>query len=97
MNRSDIIATLCELHPKINRRDVELLVRNLFGTLVNSIALGRRVEIRGFASFLLKKRKPGTIRNPRAGISLHAKERHVVYFKAGKELKYRVDMATSGK
>ena len=97
MNRSDMVVKLCELYPKINRKDVELLVKKLFNSLVNNIADGNRVEIRGFACFSLKARNAGMVRNPRDGISINSDERHVVYFRAGKELKYRVNLVAAKK
>lgn len=93
MNRSEIVTKLSELYPKMNRRDVEVLVKNLFGIMVNNIADGKRVEIRGFACFSLKTRNAGMIRNPRDGVSIKSDERCVVYFRAGKELKCRVNLA----
>lgn len=95
MNRSGIIAKLSELYPKMNRHDIEVLVRNLFAMMVNNIADGNRVEIRGFACFSLKTRSAGMIRNPRDGISIRSSARPVVYFRAGKELKYRVNLAAT--
>ena len=91
MNRSGIVAKLSELYPKINRKEIDGLVRNLFGEMVDNIAEGARIEIRGFGCFSLKERSAGVIRNPRDGVSIDSDGRHVVYFRAGKELKDRVN------
>jgi len=91
MNRSGIVGKLAELYPKVNHRDIDGLVRSLFNTMVENIAAGERIEIRGFGCFSLKERSAGVIRNPRDGISIESEGRHVVYFRAGKELKERVD------
>lgn len=91
MNRSGIVAKLSELYPKMNRKDIDALVRNLFSAMVNNIAEGERIEIRGFGCFSLKERSAGVIRNPRDGVSIESDGRHVVYFRAGKELKDRVN------
>lgn len=90
MNRSEIVTTLSDLYPKINRKIIDSLVRNMFGVLVDNIAIGRRIEVRGFGCFSLKERS-GKIRNPRDGCSIEADSRHVVYFRPGKELKQRVN------
>ncbi len=95
MNRSDIVAKLSELYPKLSRKEVDVLVRNLFGEMVNSIAEGARIEIRGFGCFSLKERSAGIIRNPRDGVSINSDSRNVVYFRAGKELKDRVNSSVA--
>ncbi|MEO5350464.1 MAG: HU family DNA-binding protein [Magnetococcus sp. YQC-3] len=52
---------------------------------------GRRVELRGFASFGLKERQPRTGRNPKTGESVAVEAKRVLFFKTGKELRERVD------
>lgn len=92
MNRSDIIKRISELYPRLNRKEVEMIVKELFNKMANSISSGKRIEIRGFGCFSLKHRAAGKVRNPRHGIAVESGERHVVYFRAGKELRERVDI-----
>ncbi|AUR52548.1 HU family DNA-binding protein [Aquella oligotrophica] len=92
MNRSDIIKRISELYPKLSRKEVEAIVKELFATMASSIATGKRIEIRGFGCFSLKHRAAGKVRNPRHGVAIDSGERHVVYFRAGKELRERVDV-----
>ena len=92
MNRSDIIKHISELYPKLSRKEVDLLIKELFGELSSSLSDGRRIEIRGFGCFSLKHRAAGKVRNPRHGVAVESGERHVVYFRAGKELRERVDI-----
>lgn len=91
MKRSDIVAVLSDLYPKLVQKEIDQLVKSLFESMANNIADGERIEIRGFGSFSLKERKPGTVRNPRHGVAIASDGRHVVYFRAGKELKERVN------
>jgi len=91
MNRSEIVEQLSELYPALKSKQIEVVVKNLFNMMVDCLIEGQRIEIRGFASFALKKRSAGKIRNPRDGIMLPSEERSVVYFRAGKELKDRVN------
>lgn len=95
MNRSDIVNKLSELHPNISRSIIDKSIKNIFEFMSNNIAAGVRVEIRGFACFSLKKRSAGMVRNPRDGIAVLSKARNVVYFRAGKELKDRVNLKVS--
>jgi integration host factor subunit beta len=95
MNRSDIINKLSDMYPNVNRGIIEKSVKGIFSVMTNSIADGVRVEIRGFACFSLKERSAGLVRNPRAGIAIPSESRNVVYFRAGKELKDRVNLETT--
>ena len=46
MNRSDIIKKISELYPKLNRKEIEVIVKELFSSMASSIATGKRIEIR---------------------------------------------------
>ena len=92
MNRSDIIDKLSELYPKISHNNIDKAVKRIFNLVSDSIIEGNRVEIRGFACFSLKQRNAGFVRNPRDGVSIPRQARSVVYFRAGKELKDRVNL-----
>jgi len=92
MNRSDLISRLCDLYPKLSRKEVDALVKSFFSGIVNNIAKGVRIEVRGFGCFSLKKRRTVLIRNPRDGVSVEDdRSRYVVYFRPGKRLKSQVD------
>jgi integration host factor subunit beta len=91
MNRSDIIAAMAELYPKLVHKEIDSVVKQLLNLISDNIASGKRIEIRGFGAFSLKERRAGLIRNPRLGVSMESDGRYVVYFRAGKELKDRVN------
>ena len=91
MNKSDIIDKIYALYPKLNKLECKKIVDALFRSLGESVYQGNRIEIRGFGCFSLKRRKAGFVRNPRAGTALESEARNLLYFRAGKELKQRVD------
>ncbi|RTL11800.1 MAG: integration host factor subunit beta [Neisseriaceae bacterium] len=91
MNKSDIIEKLQTLTPKLRKTEAKKLVDSLFQYMVEQLATGNRIEVRGFGSFSIKVRKAGKIRNPRHGTSIDTDERRVVYFRAGNEMAKRVD------
>lgn len=76
---------------KLTAPQVKVIVDKLFGFLVKSISSGKRIEVRGFGSFTLKRRAASVLRNPRHGIMFEASERHVVYFRAGIKLAKKVN------
>lgn len=90
MNKSDLVNQLNDLHPKLKSSMTKKIVDNLFQYIKDSLAIGKRIEVRGFGTFCLKHRKAGVVRNPRKGIYVEKNERSLVYFKAGKKLIKRV-------
>ena len=52
---------------------------------------GDRVELRGFGAFSVKNRPARTGRNPRTGAHVSVDEKHVPFFKTGKEMRERLN------
>ena len=71
--------------------DAELAVKMILDAMSKSLAEGQRIEIRGFGSFGLNYRPPRVGRNPKSGEKVQVPAKYVPHFKAGKELRERVD------
>jgi integration host factor subunit beta len=67
----------------------------MLDAMSEALAKGDRIEIRGFGSFALNYRPPRVGRNPKSGDKVSVPEKWVPHFKAGKELRERVDSAHS--
>lgn len=91
MTRSELIAKLAERFQQLTLKDSELSVTVILGALADNLAQGGRAEIRGFGSFSLNYRPPRKGRNPKSGDSVFVPGKYVPHFKAGKELRERVD------
>ena len=91
MTKSELIARLSERHPHLVAKDAELAVKTILDAMASSLSSGQRIEIRGFGSFTLNYRPPRVGRNPKTGGKVNVPEKHVPHFKAGKELRERVD------
>jgi integration host factor subunit beta len=91
MTKSELIAKLAERYPSLVAKDAEAAVKTLLDAMATSLSRGQRIEIRGFGSFDLNYRPPRLGRNPKSGSSVEVPEKHVPHFKAGKELRERVD------
>lgn len=91
MTRSELIAELSAAHPHLTSRDIELIVTTVFSEIGNALARGGRVELRGFGAFTVKRRDARTGRNPRTGAAVPVEEKAVPFFKAGKELRERIN------
>ena len=93
MTKSELIARLAERFPQLVAKDAELAVKVILDAMTEALAQGDRIEIRGFGSFSLNHRPPRIGRNPRSGERVDVPEKWVPHFKAGKELRERVDAA----
>ena len=91
MIRSELIQKIADENPHLFRRDVERIVNTVFDEIIDAMARGDRVELRGFGAFSVKKRDARTGRNPRTGDSVEVEEKHVPFFKTGKLLRDRLN------
>lgn len=91
MTKSELIAELAAANPHLLQRDAELIVATVFEQIVLALANGERVELRGFGAFTVKRRNARTGRNPRTGEAVAVEEKFVPFFKAGKELREKVN------
>ncbi|TCJ96227.1 integration host factor subunit beta [Volucribacter psittacicida] len=92
MTKSELIANLIDKNPEINMKDVELSVKEMVDQMAAALEKGNRIEIRGFGSFSLHFRQPRIGRNPKTGEQVKLESKYVPHFKAGKELRERVDL-----
>lgn len=93
MTKSELITELSAANPHLLGRDVEVIVATIFNEITAALARGERVELRGFGAFTVKHRDARTGRNPRTGEAVNVDEKAVPFFKAGKELRERVNHA----
>ena len=93
MTKSELIARLAARYPQLVAKDAEYAVKMILDAMTNSLVNGQRIEIRGFGSFGLNYRPARVGRNPKSGEKVYAPQTHVPHFKAGKELRERVDNA----
>lgn len=91
MIKSELIAKVCEAHPNLYQRDVEVVVSTIFQEIAEALARGDRVELRGFGAFSVKHREARTARNPRTGDLVDVPEKRAPFFRAGKELRERLN------
>ena len=93
MTKSELIAALAARYPQLAARDTDYAVKTVLDAMTRALAGGQRIEIRGFGSFSLSRRSPRIGRNPKSGEQVLVPGKQVPHFKAGKELRERVDMA----
>lgn len=91
MTKSELIEILARKQSHLPAKDVELAVKSMLEQMSNSLADGRRIEIRGFGSFSLHFRPPRMGRNPKTGEAVALSGKYVPHFKPGKDLRERVN------
>jgi integration host factor subunit beta len=94
MTKSDLIARLNAKFARYVSIDCQDLVSAILDSIGRSLSEGSRVEIRGFGSFSLNYRPPRLGRNPKTGESVEVPGKYVPHFRAGKELRARVNYSS---
>lgn len=91
MIKSELVQAIATENPHLFAKDVELVVATIFDTISEALAAGERVEIRGFGAFSVKHREARTGRNPRTGDAVEIEAKWTPFFKAGKEMRERLN------
>ena len=90
MNRSELIERVAE-KLRVSRNKTESVVDLMFDAMVAALKTGERIELRGLGTFEVRDYGSYTGRNPKTGESISVKPKKLPFFKAGKELKERVN------
>jgi len=87
MKKSNLIQWLAEEHPELSADEAKAVVNTMFQAIVDSLASGEHVELRGFGSFTIKQHNPHIGRNPKTGESVTVEAKRIPFFKPGKNLR----------
>jgi len=90
--RSELVDRVARVHPYLTRPEADAIVSAVFDAIVNALADGRRVELRGFGAFTARPRLGRTGRNPRTGGAVVVPPKRVPHFRAGKEMRVRLNV-----
>jgi len=95
MTRSDLITSLAARFPLLVAKDTEAAVAAILNAVSSALIQGERIEVRGFGSFALNARPARIGRNPKTGEKVAVPAKNIPHFKAGKELRERVQMTVT--
>ena len=93
LTKSDLITRMA-LKPELallSSKDIKLAVNSLVDRMSQALAKGNHIEIRGFGTFSLHRRKACVGRNPKTGEKVLIGEKRVPHFKPGRVMRERVD------
>ena len=89
MTKKEIVKTISE-EIGLTQLKTKEIVQKTFDAIVNALVEEKRIELRNFGVFEVKKRAARKARNPRTGQRVDVPEKYVVTFKPGKEMEERV-------
>ena len=90
IHKSEIIETLSKRF-NLTEPETKQAVNAIIDSMIDSLASGDRVEIRGFGSFEVRKREPRQAKNPKTGERINIEAQHLVHFKAGEPLRDKIN------
>ena len=86
MTKAELIEEVSRV-VEMTRKDSEVIVEAILGSVVRALRTGDKIEIRGFGSFRTRSRQPRVGRNPKTGDRVDVPAKRIPYFKPSKELK----------
>ncbi len=89
VTKKDIVKAISE-HIGMTQLKTKEIVQKTFDAIIDTLVREKRIELRNFGVFEVKKRAARKARNPRTGTRVDVPEKYVVTFKPGKEMEERV-------
>ncbi len=90
MTKADLMALLSQ-KKNIQFKQAEEVINALFDLMSEALKENKRIEIRGFGSFVNREYKSYQGRNPKTGELVDVPAKRVPFFKVGKELKESIE------
>jgi integration host factor subunit beta len=90
MTKADLVEKIA-VQVELSKKDSEIVVNTVFRSIIDALASGDKVELRGFGSFRTRDRRARIGRNPKTGDRVEVPEKKVPFFKPGKNLKKLVN------
>ena len=91
MVRSELLQKLCNHYPYLLRKDIEKILRIIFLEITEALRRGENIQIRGFGSYKITKRKARIGRNPKNSELVQIPEKKAIKWKMGKSLLNRLN------
>jgi integration host factor subunit beta len=94
MLKPELIKLISDRNPHLYQRDVENIVNAILGEIIAAMARGDRVELRDFGVFSVRQWPSRIGRNPRSQAAVAVEKKARPYFKAGKEMRARLNRSS---
>jgi integration host factor subunit beta len=96
INKSDLVHELANAFAQYSEKEVEEAAKLIIETMALTLIANKRIEIRGFGSFVVNERAPRLGRNPKTGDTVQVDSKFIPHFKPGKELRELVNKSFKG-
>ena len=90
MTKADLFDELSKV-ANLTKKQSEAIVDTVFESMTEALAKGEKVELRGFGSFKIRRRRARRGRNPKTGAMVSVPAKRVPFFKVGKQLRELVN------
>ena len=89
MTKKEIVKVISDTTgvPQLKTKEI---VQQTFNAIIETLITEKRIEVRKFGVFEVKRRKARKARNPRTGAQVNVEPKNVVTFQPGKEMEQRV-------
>jgi len=91
MVKSELVQSLCNMHPNILRKDIEKIVEIVIFEIIEALRRNEAVEIRGWGRMKTVIRKARIGRNPKNSKTIQIPEKKVIKWKMSKILFNRLN------
>ena len=86
MTKADLVDEVVRVS-NVSKKHAEIIVNTVFASIIEALQRDDKIELRGFGSFRVRRRRSRQGRNPKTGDRVEVPEKRIPYFKPGKELK----------
>ena len=86
MTKADLVDEVVRVS-RVSKKHAETIVNTVFSSIVEALHQEDKIELRGFGSFRVRRRRSRQGRHPKTGDRVEVPEKRIPYFKPGKELK----------
>jgi len=94
MKKSDLVDSIAS-KGGLQKAQIQTIVDHVFELIAEGLAANEKIDLRGFGTFSVKESKARVGRNPRTGEPINIPARKVPGFKAGTELRKKVNPAAA--
>src|SRR5512134_2013253 len=86
MTKADLVEEVIRVSD-LSKKQAEIIVNTVFAQIVEALRGDDKIELRGFGSFRVRRRRSRQGRNPKTGDRVDVPSKRIPYFKPGKELR----------
>jgi integration host factor subunit beta len=86
VTKAELVARVAEA-ARLSKKETEVVVKTIFDHMAAGLAKGEKIELRGFGSLRVRRRRPRAARNPKTGSGVSVPAKRVPFFRTGKQIK----------